>query len=84
MIWELFCEFGSLLRGHFCKLDFVSIRLILIDTVLLPAKEFFTYLETSPSPEKGCKMLAYARCPGLLNREGSLLSPPAVTWDLDF
>jgi hypothetical protein len=39
-------------------------------TVLRPAQEYFTFMETSPLPVKGCKI--YARRPGPLNREGSL------------
>ena len=41
-------------------------------TVLRPAQEFFTYMETSPLPVKGCKIWAYVRCSGPLSREGSL------------
>jgi hypothetical protein len=41
-------------------------------TVLHPAQEFFTYMETSSLLVKGCKMLAYARRSGPLSREGSL------------
>jgi hypothetical protein len=47
---------------------------ILIDwlfTVIRPAQEFFTYMETSLLPVKGCKILAYARRSGSLSREGS-------------
>jgi hypothetical protein len=51
-------------------------------TVLRPAQEFFTYMETSPLPVKGCKILAYARRSGPLSREGSL--SPVVTRDLGF
>jgi hypothetical protein len=42
-------------------------------TVLRPAKEFFTYMEMSPLPVKGCKILAFARRSGPLSSEGSLL-----------
>jgi hypothetical protein len=41
-------------------------------TVLRPAQEFFIYMETSPLPVKGCKILAYARRSRPLCREGSL------------
>jgi hypothetical protein len=41
-------------------------------TVLRPAQEFFTYMETSPLPVKGCRILAYARRSGPLGREVSL------------
>jgi hypothetical protein len=41
-------------------------------TVLRSAQEYFTYIETSPLPVKGCKILAYARRSGPLNREGFL------------
>jgi hypothetical protein len=41
-------------------------------TVLRPAQEFFTYMETLPLPVKGCKIWAYARRSGPLSREGSL------------
>jgi hypothetical protein len=41
-------------------------------TVLRPAQEYFTYMETSPLPVKGCKISAYARRSGPLSREGSL------------
>jgi hypothetical protein len=41
-------------------------------TVLHPAQEYFTYMETSPLPVKGCKISAYARHSGPLSREGSL------------
>jgi hypothetical protein len=37
-----------------------------------PAQEFFTYMETSPSPVKGCKIQTYAWRSGPLSREGSL------------
>jgi hypothetical protein len=30
-------------------------------TVLHPTQEYFTYMETSSLPVKGCKILAYAR-----------------------
>jgi hypothetical protein len=51
----------------------ITYRLIdWIFTVLRPAQEFFTYMETSPLPVKGCKILAYARRSGPLSREGSL------------
>jgi hypothetical protein len=30
-------------------------------TVLRPAQEFFIYMEKSPLPVKGCKILTYAR-----------------------
>ena len=39
--------------------------------VLHPFQEYFTYVEMSPLPVKGCKK-AYARRPGPLSREGSL------------
>jgi hypothetical protein len=41
-------------------------------TVLRPTQEFFTYMETSPLPVRGCKNLAYARGSGPLSREGSI------------
>jgi hypothetical protein len=41
-------------------------------TVLRPAQEYFTYMETSPLSVKSCKILAYARRSGPLSREGSL------------
>jgi hypothetical protein len=41
-------------------------------TVLRPAEEFFTYMEMSPLPVKGCKIEADARRSGPLSREGSL------------
>jgi hypothetical protein len=41
-------------------------------TVLRPAQEFFTYMETSPLSVKGCKILAYARRSRPVSREGSL------------
>jgi hypothetical protein len=44
----------------------------LILTVLRPAQEFFTCMETSPLPVKGCKIWAYARRSGPLSREGAL------------
>jgi hypothetical protein len=50
----------------------VSDRVDWLFTVLRPAQEFFTYMEMSPLPVKGCKILAYARRSGLLSREGSL------------
>jgi hypothetical protein len=40
--------------------------------VLCPAQEFFAYMETSPFLVKGCKIYAYARPSGPLNREASL------------
>jgi hypothetical protein len=40
--------------------------------VLRPAQEYFTHMETSPLPVKGCKIYAYARRSGPLSREGSL------------
>jgi hypothetical protein len=40
--------------------------------VLRPAQEYFTYMETSPLPVKGCKIQAYGRRSGPLSREGSL------------
>jgi hypothetical protein len=40
--------------------------------VLCPAQEFFTYMETSPIPAKGCKIWANAWRSGPLGREGSL------------
>jgi hypothetical protein len=41
-------------------------------TVLRPAEEFFTHIETSPLPVKGCKIYAYAWRSGPLSREGFL------------
>jgi hypothetical protein len=41
-------------------------------TILRPAQKFFTFMETSPLPVKGCKILSYARRSGPLRREGSL------------
>jgi hypothetical protein len=41
-------------------------------TVLRPAQELFTYMETSPLPVKGCKIQAYAGRSGPLSREVSL------------
>jgi hypothetical protein len=46
--------------------------------VLRPAQEYFTYIETSPLPVKGCKILAYTRRSGPLSRDGSLSCTPAV------
>jgi hypothetical protein len=40
--------------------------------VLRPSQEIFTYMETSPSPVKGCEIKAYARRSRPLSREGSL------------
>jgi hypothetical protein len=40
--------------------------------VLHPTQEYFTYMETSPLPVKGCKISAYARRSEPLSREGSL------------
>jgi hypothetical protein len=53
-------------------------------TVLRPAQEFFTYMETSPLAVKGFKMLAYARRWGPLSRGGGGLyrATPALTQDL--
>jgi hypothetical protein len=56
----------------------------LLFTVLRPAQEYFTYMETPPLPVKGCRIWAYARRSGLLSREGSLSHTPAVTRDLGF
>jgi hypothetical protein len=36
--------------------------------ILRPAQEFFTYMETSSLPVKGCKVWAYARRSGPLSR----------------
>jgi hypothetical protein len=41
-------------------------------TVLRSAQEYFSYMQTSPLPMKGCKILAYAWLSWLLSREGSL------------
>jgi hypothetical protein len=40
--------------------------------VLRPAQEYFTSMETSPLPVKGCKIWSYARRSGPLSVEGSL------------
>jgi hypothetical protein len=54
--------------------DFQLKRLIdWLFTVLRSAQEYFTYMETSPMPVKGCKIWAYARRSGPLSREGFLL-----------
>jgi hypothetical protein len=45
--------------------------------VLRLAQEFLTCIESSSLPVKGCKISAYARCPGCLSREGYLTCP---TW----
>jgi hypothetical protein len=34
-------------------------------TVLRPAQEYFTYMETSSMPVKGCKIQAFARRSGI-------------------
>jgi hypothetical protein len=54
------------------NLPFKSIFIDWLFTVLRPAQEYFTYMETSPLPVKGCKILASAGCSGPLSREGSL------------
>jgi hypothetical protein len=48
-----------------CKIDWLF-------TVLRPAQEYFTYMETSPLPLKVGRIKAYARLSGPLSREGSL------------
>ena len=37
-----------------------------------PTREFFTYMQTSPLPVKGCKLLTYARHSWPLSSEGAL------------
>jgi hypothetical protein len=53
-------------------------------TVLHPAQEFFTDMETSPLPVKGYYIELYALRSGPLCREGSFFAIPTVTWDLSF
>jgi hypothetical protein len=38
------------------KTEYTSIHMVGLFTVLRPAQEFFTYMETSSLPVKGCKM----------------------------
>jgi hypothetical protein len=65
-----FCVFGCISNTF---INLCPIRLIdWLFTVLRPAQEFFTYMETSPMPVKGCKIWAYAPRSGPLSREGSL------------
>jgi hypothetical protein len=52
--------------------------------VLSPTQEYFTYMEMSPLPLKGCKISAYARHSRPLSREGSLFATPVVTQGLGF
>jgi hypothetical protein len=53
-------------------------------TVLRHALEFFTYVETSTLPVKGCKILAYAQCSGPLSRGDLYRATPTVTQGLGF
>jgi hypothetical protein len=43
--------------------------------VLCLAQECFTYMEMSPLLVKGCKISAYARCSGPLNRRDGFIMP---------
>jgi hypothetical protein len=76
--------------SRYMKYTFICIHIqtlcTLIDwlfTVLRPAQEFFSYMETSPLPVKGCKIYAYARRSGPLSRD-LYRATPAVTRDLGF
>jgi hypothetical protein len=64
-----------ILKKLSCALIAIVQKYWLIDwlfTVLRPAQDFFTYMETLPLPVKGCKIWAYARRSRPLSREGSL------------
>jgi hypothetical protein len=52
--------------------QFIMLLVFGLFTVLRLAQEFFTSMETLPLPVKGRKILACARHPGPLSREGSL------------
>jgi hypothetical protein len=66
------CWNWSILNILRVTLDFPNDVDFWLFTVLRPAQEYFTCMEKSPFPVEGFKILAYARRPGLLSREGSL------------
>jgi hypothetical protein len=53
-------------------------------TVLRPAQEFFTHMETSPLPVKGCKFRRMLSTQGLWAGRDLYRATPAVTRDLGF
>jgi hypothetical protein len=71
MVWlcrhAAFCsKTFQIWKKHFRLINWLYI------TLLRPVREYFTHMETPPLPVKGCKILAYSRRSGSLNREGSL------------
>jgi hypothetical protein len=52
--------------------------------VLRPAQEFFTYMETSPLPVKGCKFRPMFGAQGLWTGRDLYRATPTVTRDLGF
>ena len=54
------------------KCKFLFCLFVCLFGVYRLTREFFTHMETSPLPMKGCKILTYARHSWLLSSEGSL------------
>jgi hypothetical protein len=64
-----------------------AINMIDVDyiyTILHPAKEFFTYMDMSPLPVKGCKFKPLLNAQDFGAKRDLYRATPALTWHIGF